>query len=292
MNRSDHAIPSGDATLAAWLYRPTDTSQDVPCVVLGHGFSLTRHDGLATFAEAFAEAGVAALVLDWGHLGDSGGEPRQRIRVSAQRADRAAAVAWARQQDGIDPARIVLWGYSMSGGHAVQSAVADDRVAALILLCPFLDGLHRTLHTPPTVAARILSKALADNAGRHVTVPVTAPVGELAAMPLAGEYEGFMSAVAPDSPWRNETTPGLFTTLSTFRPVRLARKVQVPTWLGLCERDISVSNKAIERFAERTPHATLQRYPQHDHFSPLVGDAAPAVAADQVAFLREAGIAP
>ncbi|HET9085453.1 MAG TPA: hypothetical protein VFN41_13715, partial [Candidatus Limnocylindrales bacterium] len=102
----------------------------------------------------------------------------------------------------------------------------------------------------------------------------------------------FMSAVGTGSPWRNEVTPGLFTTLSTFRPVRLAAKMNVPTWIGLCERDISVSNKAIERFAARTSHATLQRYREHDHFSPFIGDATTSVAADQVAFLRTIGLAP
>lgn len=290
MERSDHAIPSADATVAAWLYRPADDGREVPCVVLGHGFSLTRHDGLSTFAEAFAGAGLAALVVDWRFLGDSGGEPRQRVRPAEQRADRAAAVAWARRQDGIDPDRIVLWGYSMSGGHAVQSVVEDGRIAALLMLCPFLDGLARTLATPPRVSARIVPRALMDNLGRPGTVPVTAPVGGFAAMPLAGEYDGFMRTVSAGSPWRNEVTPGLFTTLPAFRPVRLATKVRVPTWAGLCEDDITVSNKAIERFAARAPQATLRRYPG-DHFSPFVGAAPSAIAADQVAFLRSVGLA-
>ena len=35
------------------------------------------------------------------------------------------------------------------------------------------------------------------------------------------------------------------------------------------ERDISVSSKAIEKFAERVPQATLNRF-DGDHFDPLL----------------------
>lgn len=289
--RTEHRIASGGTELAAWLYRPEDPSRDAPCVVLGHGFSLTRHDGLAAFAEVFAEAGLAALVIDWRYLGDSGGEPRQRFRMAHQREDRAAAVDWVRRQRGIDPDRIVIWGFSMSGGHGVQSTVADRRIAALLLLCPFLDGLDRVRRTPVGVSARILPRAVLDNLGRDVTVPVTAPPGAFGAMSLEGECDGFRSAVAPGSPWRNEISPGLFTTVMAFRPVRLASQVRVPVWLGLGERDVTVSRRAVERFAAQAPRATLVRYPQHDHFSPMVGAAPAEIAGDQVSFLRAVGIA-
>jgi cephalosporin-C deacetylase-like acetyl esterase len=291
-SRSEHLIASGGVDLAAWLYLPDSPTGDVACVVLGHGFSLTRHDGLATFAEAFAAAGVAALVVDWRYLGDSAGEPRQRFRMGDQRADRAAAIAWARAQDGVDPERIIVWGFSMSGGHGVQTAAGDPRVAALLLLCPFLDGLDRVLRTPVGTSARILPKALQDNAGRHVTVPVTAPPGGFGAMTFAGEYDGFMAAVPTGSPWRNEISPGLLTTIMAFRPVRMAKRIRVPVWLGMGLRDITVSNKAIEKFGRQAAQATVVRYPQHDHFSPFIGDASAAIAADQVAFLSTIGVAP
>ena len=92
----------------------TDIDKKVPCVVMAHGFSLTRHDGLAPYAEAFARAGAAALIYDHRFIGDSEGEPRQRIQPAEQLEDRRSAVAFARTLDGIDPDRIVVWGYSMS----------------------------------------------------------------------------------------------------------------------------------------------------------------------------------
>ena len=56
--RSDLEFPSGTGACAAWVYRPgAARSRPGPCVVMGHGFSLTRHDGLAAFAEPLAFSG-------------------------------------------------------------------------------------------------------------------------------------------------------------------------------------------------------------------------------------------
>jgi dienelactone hydrolase len=286
MSRTDVSFPSGDATCAAWLYRPAPAAgtEPVPCVVMSHGFSLTRHDGLDGYARALAAAGAAVLVFDHRYLGDSGGEPRQRFRIAEQAADVRAAVAFARTLDGVDPARIVLWGFSFSGGTAVNVAAADPTVAGLILLCPFLDGFARALATPPSLSAWIMPRALKDLAGRPVLIPVTGTPGTHAAMTLPGEADGFAAAKGPGSPWRNEISPGLFATVAYHRPVAKAAKLTCPIWVGLGERDISVSNKAVERLAERAPRAELHRY-DVDHFEPFHGEDPARIATDQAAWL-------
>jgi hypothetical protein len=72
---------SGGIACAATLYRPFDTTEDVPCVVMGHGFSGTKDLGLAPYAEAFATNGMAVLAFDYRHFGASGGEPRQLVHA-------------------------------------------------------------------------------------------------------------------------------------------------------------------------------------------------------------------
>jgi pimeloyl-ACP methyl ester carboxylesterase len=203
--RSDHEFPSGSGACTAWVYLPPGQPPDQPdqrpdqppnqerrrpCVVMAHGFSLTRHDGLPAYAEQLADAGAVALAFDYRHLGDSPGQPRQRFRKGAQLEDWRAAVAAARALPQVDPQRIVLWGFSFGGAHAVETAAADPSIAATIALCPFLDGLARVLSTPPRVAAWIVPRAVADRAGRHNLVPVTGQPGERAAMPLPGEATG------------------------------------------------------------------------------------------------------
>ena len=291
MEREDLTFPSGDGHCAAWLYRPAAGGDAVPCVVMAHGFSLTRHDGLADYAERLAEAGLAVLVFDHRHLGDSSGVPRQRFRDALQREDWSSAVRFARSLTGVDGQRLVLWGFSFSSAHALRLAAAEPAgIAAVLALCPFTDGLARALGTPPSLTAWILPRALADALGRHTTIPVTAQPGERGAMTNPGEADGFSRAVRPGSPWRNRISPAVFLTVAMIRPVRLAKRLPMPVWVGLGERDVSVHNTAVERLARDAPQGELQRYP-YDHFDPFVGDAPARIAADQVAFLARQGLA-
>jgi pimeloyl-ACP methyl ester carboxylesterase len=104
-------------------------------------------------------------------------------------------------------------------------------------------------------------------------------------MARPGEAEGFAATVAEGSPWRSEIGPALLLTLALFRPVSKARRLGMPVWVGLGERDITVSAKAVERFADRAPQAELHRY-DADHFDAFRPHLTPTVVADQVAFLR------
>lgn len=275
---------SGGDRVAGWHY-PALGEASGTWVVMAHGFSLTRHDGLASFAEAFAAAGADVLVFDHRFLGDSGGEPRQRVRLGEQREDWRNAVDHVR---GHGARRVVLWGFSMSGGHAVQTALADPSIDAVLALAPFLDGLRRAMTGRPGTTARIVALAMRALTGSTVTIPVTAEPGQLAAMALPGEAEGFAAVVPPGSPWRNEVSPALFASIVAHRPYRQAGGLTCPVWFGIGGKDISVHGRAIEEAARRAPASSLARYAEHDHWTPFLGEAPVAIAAEQVAFLRAA----
>ena len=277
MRREDARI----GEIAAWVYQPEAPSGT--CVVMAHGFSLTRHDGLEPFAEAFADAGAQVVCFDHRYLGDSGGEPRQRFRTAHQLADWRAAIDYARQLDGVD--RIVLWGYSFSGGHCTTLAARDHDLAAVLLLCPFLDGPARVRTSSLSLIAWITPRAAADLAGRHNTIPVTGPVGSNGAMTLAREEEGFAVAVGEDSPWRNEISPGLFLTVAFHRPWTKGASMTMPVLVCEGEGDISVSGKAIRKLVSRAPDATLKHY-DADHFTVFAEPVLGRIIADQVEFLR------
>jgi pimeloyl-ACP methyl ester carboxylesterase len=291
--RRDVTFRSEGGRVAAWVHPAGGEhgSTPAPAVVMAHGFSLTRHDGLDPYIRALSAAGATVIAFDHRHLGDSPGEPRQRFRRSAQLADWRNAVAFARTLPAVDPDRVVLWGFSFSGGHAVVTAAADPRIAGVVLLCPFLDGLARVRATPARVVTWILPRAVADLAGRHNLIPVTGAPGDRAAMTLPGEAAGFATTVAAGSPWRNEISPGLFATVALHRPWHLAPKLAMPLWVGAGDRDVSVSAAAIGRLVAGAAGAELHHYPV-DHFGAFAPDMAARIAGDQARFLTDRVLAP
>lgn len=289
--RHDTTFTSGGERCAAWWYPPSDgTTGHAPCVVMAHGFSMTRDQGLETYAERFAAAGVHVLVFDHRYLGDSEGEPRRRFRGRHQREDWRNAIEHAKALDGVDPTRVVLWGFSFSGGHVAKLLAENVDVAAAMVLCPFVSGLPRVLATSPATIAWILPRAIADAFGRHTLIPVTGPPGARAAMTLPGEEEGFALSTPEGSRWRNEISPGLFATVAFHRPVARARSMTVPLWVGRCADDVSTDFASIGRLADKAPNGVLVDLPG-DHFAPFHGEAPERIAGAQVAFLEHTVLA-
>src|SRR3954468_339486 len=182
MRREDIEFHSGGNTCAAWLYRPEGAASYVPypIVVLAHGFGGVREARLAAYAERFAAAGVAALVFDYRHFGSSGGEPRQLLDIERQLDDWRAAIAFARGLDGIDAARVALWGTSFSGGHVAVLAAEDQSVAAAISQGTYVDGPATLMALGPRNMLRLAGAGLRDEAARLLgrppyMLPVVAP---------------------------------------------------------------------------------------------------------------------
>ena len=99
----DVRIPCHGEQLAAYVYRPDTTEVDAPCVVMAHGFSGTRDDGLPGYAEAFRDAGFVVIVFDYRHFGDSTGEPRQLINIARQLDDYRAVISGHATSTGSTP---------------------------------------------------------------------------------------------------------------------------------------------------------------------------------------------
>lgn len=268
--REDVTFNSGGETCAAWLYRPEGADGDVPCVVLAHGFSATREDGLAAYADAFQAAGLAALVFDYRYFGDSTGEPRQLVDIRAQREDYVAAIAFVRGLPGVDPARIALWGTSFSGGHVVAVARRDGRVAAVVAQAPFTDGLSIVRVTPKgnLLRATLLGARdqLAAWRGRApVLMPAVGAPGTFAAMTAPEAEPGFRGVVPPQSKWRNEFTARTMLRLAAERPAAAAKRLAMPLLICACDRDETTPPGPAVKAAQQAPRGELKRYP-YGHF--------------------------
>ena len=285
-DREDIRIPSHGEQLAAYYYQPTAHAK-VPCVVMAHGFTGTRDDGLPPYAEAFRDAGFAVVVFDYRHFGASTGEPRQLLDIGCQHDDYRAAVAWARRQDGIDPERIVLWGSSFSGGHVLAVAAGDPRIAAVISQAPFTDAIPTLRQVPPATIARLAVAGLRDQAGAWLgrppgLVPAVGDPGTAAAITAPGAKSGFEVIIGPESLWRNELAARLMLRLPLYRPVHEASRLTMPLLVCVCDDDtITPPGPSVEA-ARKAPRGELLRYP-YEHFD-IYTD--PRVKTDQVAFLR------
>lgn len=285
--REDVRIPSHGEQLAAYVYRPDSAAGNAPCVVMAHGWSATRDDGLPGYAEAFRDAGFVVMLFDYRHFGASTGEPRQLLDIRRQHDDYRAVVAWARELGGVDPDRVVLFGSSFSGGHVLAVAATDARIAAVISQAPFTDAIPTLMLVPLRNVVRFVVAAVRDQAGAWlgrppVLVPAVGEPGAFGAMTAPEAKPGFDAIVPSDSKWRNEFAARMMLTFPFYRPGRKAAKLKMPVLICICDSDETTPIGPALSAAKLAHRAELRRYP-YGHFD-IYHD--PQVKADQVAFLR------
>ena len=283
----DVRIPCHGEQLAAYVYRPGTTQGDAPCVVMAHGFTGTREDGLPGYAEAFRDAGFVVVLFDYRHFGASTGEPRQLLSIARQLDDYRAVIEWARALDGVDPDRIVLWGTSYSGGHVLTIAAADARIAAVIAQGPYTDSIATMMCVAPRNIARFMVEALRDQLGAWLgrpprLVPALGAPGTFAVITAPGYESAFAAVLSPNTKWRNEFAARLMLTFGFYRPGRKAKHVKMPLLITVCDQDAITPAAPAVKAAQQAPHAELRRYP-YPHFD-IYQD--PQAKADQVAFLQ------
>jgi uncharacterized protein len=289
MGWEDVRFASGDGRCAGRLFRPDAGGEQLPCVVMGSGFSCVRDQGLDSFAERLAEAGLVALAFDYRHWGESPGEPRSLMDPARQREDWRAALAYAGARDEVDPARIAMWSYSMGTGHIQALAIDGVGVAALVCVAPLLSGRRSILHIGgPGHMARLTVAGVRDIARKlrgaaPYRIPVAGAPGSLAVINSPDTVPGFAAITPADSTWRNEVCARV----GLAPPYGLTRKVSripCPVLYLVFEEDDVNPPKLGRRAAERAPRGELREYPG-GHFAPFDNPIFNQVAADQVSFL-------
>ncbi len=120
-----------------YFYKP-EFSDDmpIPLIIMFNGFATHWCTGTLATIEAFTEAGFATLNFDYRNFGISGGEPRQLLDIPEQLNDCRAAIEHVKAQSWVDQKKIVLWGSSLGGGHAISMASEYPDIAALVAQVP------------------------------------------------------------------------------------------------------------------------------------------------------------
>jgi hypothetical protein len=257
--REDVEFDADSVTLRGWLYVPEGVGGPAPTIVMSHGFSAVKEMYLDRFAEAFADAGLAALVYDNRNFGASDGQPRQEIDPWAQVRDYRTAITYAITRPEVDSDRIGVWGSSYSGGHVLVVAAIDRRVKCVVSQVPLVSG-HANFRA--LVRADFIAGFQAQfNADRNARFrgepPAMVPVVDAdplapSALPTPDSYTWFTETGRSRAPsWRNETTLRSVEMFTEYEPGTYLPWIS-PTPLLMCvaENDhLTVKDIAIEGYA-------------------------------------------
>jgi uncharacterized protein len=291
LGRQRVSFASGEDICAGWHYRGTNGA----CIVMAGGLAVTKEPATDRFAARFHDAGFSVLAFDFRRLGESGGQPRQLVRLADQESDYVAAVEFARILPEVDPTRVAVWGFSLSGGHVLAVASRIPDLGAAVAVSALADGAaaapNAMRHTTPLSMLRLNARALLDTLGGMLgrdplLVPLAGERGEVAALTTPDSLNG-RRALNPDNrypDWQQAVAARSAMRLAFYRPGRHASRIACPLLVIAPEQDgVAPQGPAIGA-AERAPRGEVGRIPG-GHYMPLLDGHEQAVEA-QLAFLR------
>ncbi len=154
-------MTAADGVTVVHWYAPPQRGQAV--VVLFHGNGGTVAD-LEPWAAAFRARGYGTVLADYrGYSGNPGSPSEEGVY-----ADARAVLDWLEAQ-GFDARSIVLLGWSLGSGVAVQMAV-ERHPAALVLLAPYTSLIDVGTRQYPIFLVRLLLQDRFDNLSKITAV--------------------------------------------------------------------------------------------------------------------------
>ena len=247
------------------------------------GLGVIKEPGTDRFAKRLHEAGYTVFALDYRHLGESGGMPRQVVRIGDQLADWQAAISFAPTLPGVAADKLAIWGFSLSGGHVFTVAARNPGLAAAIAHSPLADGLdamrNALRHTTPLALARLAGRAAADSLGGLLG-------RDPLLVPLAGQRGTVASLTTPDSlnaaaalnpgnrypQWQQSVAARSAIRVGFYRPGRFASQIGCPL-LVLAHQDDGVAPpEPALRAALRASHGHLACLPGGHYVAFLDGE--------------------
>ena len=279
--RQDVEFQADGPRLRGWLYTPDAGRAPFATVVMAHGFSAVKEMYLDRFAEAFAEAGLAALVFDNRNFGASDGTPRFEIDPWDQVHDYRDAITYACTRPEVDRERIGIWGSSYSGGHVLVVGAVDRRVKCVVAQVPLASGSKNILRLVRSdFVAGLRAQLDQDREARFngqapAMLPVVSqdPLGP-AALPTPDSYQWFTETGRTRAPaWKNEVTLRSVDLLLAYEPgAYIERIAPTPLLMVVAAGDhLTPADLALEAYNRALEPKRLELLPG-GHFDAYVGD--------------------
>ncbi|TCD71999.1 hypothetical protein EIP91_000131 [Steccherinum ochraceum] len=268
-------IPSATPlwNLDAWQYVPEGKgTSPCPVIVMAHGLSGNKTMGLKQYAEIYVQMGYACVLFDYRRWGASDGTPRQVVKVAEQLEDYRTVIKYCRQQPAFDPNRVVVWGTSFAGGHAVSIASEPQlNVFAAIGQCPYLG----VTATPPfswtlikTATYAILDSLKLKVGLSPILVPACALPGEVGVMNAPDSKSGMFGIVenSPGAKYPNTINASSIFELQAYSPKDRAKNIQCPVLVVHCETDTLCLTPGADATAAASSHVEVVRFKDCGHF--------------------------
>ena len=284
-NFTSHGLKcSGLLLLPGGIARP-------PIVIMAHGFGAEKSFRLQPFAEKFVENGLAVFLFDYRNFGESEGEPRNLISPSRHLQDWQKALEHIRSLNEIDRSKIILWGTSFSGGHALVTAAEDPDVFCVTVQMPFVDGMASAGNFDRGIWLKSLGHALVDVPSwllgtRPHYVNIVGENGRFCVLNTHDAEIGYLPLIPPDTKWLNRCPARIFFTLLLYRPVNQVSRIGRPVLIIYAEHDSLIPAAAVEATARRIKDVTLIKMPI-GHFDAYQGEPLDRIAEAEIAFIRK-----
>ncbi|KAE9398705.1 alpha/beta-hydrolase [Gymnopus androsaceus JB14] len=209
---------------------------------MANGFGLIKAAGLPSYGEAFSSAGYACILFDYRRWGLSDGNPRNALFMSEQLEDYRTVFNWARMNPAFDSDKIVLWGFSLSGGHVLAlSAELGTQVRATISQSPHL-GRSLPFYFQVNYF-KLWFYGLLDLLKQAIGlspsyIPIAARPGVLGAVTRPQALELYLS-FAEGFGFDNRVSASAFFRVPAYKPIRTAHLIKCPVLLVAPKNDTS-----------------------------------------------------
>lgn len=226
---------------AATLHLPEgDDLKGLTAILMMHGWGGIQGALDEPFIRCFAKAGFAVLTFDYPGWGHSEGLPRNDINPWKRVSCADSALAHLKSMPEVDATRVVLWGTSFGGGHAIELASEHPELLGAIAQVPMLDGRDSVKATPLPRLVRLGMNAIVDSLSpkNRVYIPVVAPAGQFGSMDRDGAHESLLKGIDQSrSRYDNRVAARSLLTMGLYRPIKRLKNIRIPTLLIGASRD-------------------------------------------------------
>jgi dienelactone hydrolase len=131
-------IPHQGGALPSIFVKPR-TKPPYPCIIHFNGFDWIKEFSYLSFAEEYAQRGIASLFCDQAGSGGALRLHKLPARIESEQSA-TTCVDYLERRGDVDPARIGIQGLSLGGYYVPRAAAFEKRLACCVVLGAFFDG--------------------------------------------------------------------------------------------------------------------------------------------------------